>query len=458
MRSLTLKLMLAFMLVGLIGAVVAAAFSQVATRTEFNRARLLDAQDRFANRVLEYYEVFGSFEGVNDWLLANPPDDRPPLGVFQPQPAPGSRPPPLFLLLDLDYRAMTRAPEVRTGQIYPERERLNIRPVMFEGKKVGYIKYLGGEAGLTDREAQLLSRIYQGLALAGVVATLVALVVGAVLARNLTRPARALTHAIHAMRDGQLQQDVKVQSRDELGELTRAFNQMSAQIAHEQHLRKQMTADIAHELRTPLTVISGYLEAMSNGTLPVTPTRLQTVFTQATHLQHLVEDLRTLSLADAGELRLNRQAITPEALLRHTAQFYEAQAAQGQVRLTVTVAPDLPTLYGDRDRLLQVLGNLVSNALRHTPPAGTIALSAALANKHVQLTVQDSGEGIPPDVLPHIFDRFYRGDSARNTAYNTASTGLGLAIVKSLVQAHNGDIIATSVLGQGTTFCIHLPI
>lgn len=457
MRSLTLKLVLAFMLTGLIGASVAAVFSRIATRTEFNRARLLDAQDRFINRTLEYYEIFGSFDGLNDWLVANPPNDAPPQGIFQPQPAPGTRPPPLFLLLDLNYRVMTRSPETRIGQIYPPNDRVNLQPIVFEGKQVGYVKYLGGEAGLTDRESQLLGRIYQGLALAGLVATLVALGVGAVLARNLTRPARALTHAIHAMRDGQLQQAVKVQSRDELGELTRAFNQMSAQIAHEQQLRKQMTADIAHELRTPLTVISGYLEAMSNGTLPVTSTRLQTVFTQATHLQRLVEDLRTLSLADAGELRLNRQSIASETLLRQTAEFYEAQAAQSQVRLTVTVESNLPQFQGDLDRLLQVMGNLVSNALRHTPPAGTIVLAARWVDAQVQLTVQDSGEGIAPDALPHIFDRFYRGDSARNTAHNTASTGLGLAIVKSLVQAHGGDITATSVLGQGTTFCIRLP-
>lgn len=459
MKSLTFKLVLAFMLVGLIGAGVAAAFSQVATRTEFNRARLLDTQDRFVARTLEYYEIFGTFEGVNDWLAANPPDNaNPPVGgLFQPPPNNQNRPPPLFLLLDLNYRAMTRSPEIRQYEALPVNQRTGLSPVIFEGKRVGYVKYLGGEARLSDRESQLLNRIYQGLGLAAVAATIAALVVGVVLARTLTRPTRALITAIHAMRDGHLQQAVKVQSKDELGELSRAFNQMSAQIAHEQQLRKHMTADIAHELRTPLTVISGYLEAMSSGTLPVTPTRLQTVFAQANHLQHLVDDLRTLSLADAGELRLNRQPVVPEALLRQTVAFFESQAAQNQIDLNFAVEPNLPEIALDRDRILQVLSNLVSNALRHTQPGGSICLSAKVKDQLLQLSVQDNGEGIAPDALQHIFERFYRADSARVSA-NTASTGLGLTIVKSIVRAHGGDISVASVLGQGATFNITLPL
>ena len=217
-----------------------------------------------------------------------------------------------------------------------------------------------------------------------------------------------------------------------------------------------MTADIAHDLRTPLTVIRGYAEALRDGDLPSSAATFETIYQEAEHLSYLIEDLRTLSLVDAGELTLNRQAVSPKDLLERTAAAHLPQAQQSGVTLHVDASVSLPSIHIDSDRLAQVLGNLVSNALRYTPERGQITLAARRQADGVQLTVQDTGVGIAPDDLPHIFDRFYRGDDARET--NEGESGLGLAIAKSLVEAHGGTISVTSTLGEGSVFAVALPV
>jgi signal transduction histidine kinase len=240
-----------------------------------------------------------------------------------------------------------------------------------------------------------------------------------------------------------------------LGQLAQAFNQMSAAVARANQLRRQMTADIAHDLRTPLSVISGYLEAIRDGELAPTPTRLEAIYAEAQQLNRLVADLRTLSLADAGELSLNRQPVSVPELLARVATAYTHQAGQRQVSLSVQVAGDLPAINADPDRLVQVLGNLVSNALRYTLVGGQITLGAAQPQAgQVRLWVQDTGRGISAAELPHIFHRFYRTDKARQQT--EGESGLGLAIAKAIVEAHGGTIAVESEPGQGTTFMILL--
>ncbi len=216
-----------------------------------------------------------------------------------------------------------------------------------------------------------------------------------------------------------------------------------------------MTADIAHDLRSPLTVMAGYLEALRDGVLQPTAERFEMMHQEARYLRRLVEDLRTLSLADAGELTLMRQPVLPSELLARTRAAHEPQARQLGIDLRLAASDDVPPVEADPERLAQVLDNLVSNALRHTPAGGWIALGAAPNTGHVLLTVQDSGEGIAPEQLPHIFDRFYRGDPARQT--DEGESGLGLAIAKSLVELHGGHISVESQQGRGTTFRISLP-
>jgi signal transduction histidine kinase len=257
------------------------------------------------------------------------------------------------------------------------------------------------------------------------------------------------------MSRGELEQQVPVRSADELGMLTQAFNQMSADLTRSNALRRQMTADIAHDLRTPLTVITGYIEALRDGVLKPTADRFEAMHAEAQQLKRLVDDLRTLSLADAGELPLARQAIAPRTLLERLAAAFNHRAEQGSITLAVAADAALPAVNVDIERMVQVLENLVSNALRHTPAGGQIILSARTAAGATQLIVQDTGEGIPADVLPHIFDRFYRGDVSRSE--QGSESGLGLAIAKSIVEAHGGTITAASTLGHGTTFTVTIP-
>ena len=216
-----------------------------------------------------------------------------------------------------------------------------------------------------------------------------------------------------------------------------------------------MTADIAHDLRTPLTVLYGYLEALRDGALPPTPARFEMLFAEVKQLNGLVEDLRTLSLADAGELILQRIQIAPAALLERTVTSFAKQARDKGINLTMNTTDGLPDLFLDAERMTRVLGNLVSNALRHTPADGHITLKAQAREGAVQIRVEDTGEGIPAEALPNIFKRLYRVDAARTQ--REGETGLGLAIAQKIVEAHGGTIGVESALGQGTTFTITLP-
>ena len=231
---------------------------------------------------------------------------------------------------------------------------------------------------------------------------------------------------------------------------------MSEELEHSNRLRRKMTADIAHDLRTPLSVIMGYTEALNDGKLEPTPEMFDTLHTETQHLSRLVDDLKTLSLADAGELPLIYQRIAPDVLLKRTASAHKVQAEQQDIAIQVQAAPELPEIEVDVERMVQVLGNLMSNALRYTLPGGQITLASGRAGEQVWLSVADNGEGIPAEDLPHVFERSYREDKARR--HPEVETGLGLSIAKSLVEAQGGTISAASEIGIGTTFTIHLPV
>ena len=256
------------------------------------------------------------------------------------------------------------------------------------------------------------------------------------------------------MAAGELGIQVPVRTNDEVGELADSFNQMSSDLAQATRARRQMTADIAHDLRTPLSVILGYTEALSDGKLEGAPETYEVMYKEAQHLSHLIDDLRLLSLADTGELPLNRRPVAPQDLLERTSASHQPQAASKAIDLLVDAAPSLPKINVDPERLAQVLNNLVSNALRHTPEGGQIILSAEQRDNHILLKVMDTGSGIPAEDLPYIFNRFYRGDQARR---QTGESGLGLAIARSIIQAHGGTITVDSTVDVGSTFTIMLP-
>ncbi|MEU5844978.1 sensor histidine kinase [Saccharopolyspora shandongensis] len=276
----------------------------------------------------------------------------------------------------------------------------------------------------------------------------------ALAASRLVRPIDAITTAARRMGGGDRSARVSTSTRGEIGELAAAFNAMSEQVERTEQQRKTMVSDIAHELRTPLVNVRGWLEAAQDGVATLDQPLVASLLEETLLLQHLIDDLQDLALADAGKLRVYPEPVHVGALLEQVAAAHRGRADAGGVELVVTVEDD-PDLTADPTRLRQALGNLVSNALRYTPSGGWVALSARRAGDEVAIEVADTGVGITAAALPHVFDRFWRAEKSRNR--HGGGSGLGLAITHHLVDVHGGRIAVRSTVGVGTTFTIHLP-
>ncbi len=320
----------------------------------------------------------------------------------------------------------------------------------------------GAMHGPSQMQQRTLDRINSAVLLGGGVALLAALVIGFVVFRTITHPIDQLSHAAHSLARGDLSARVAAtphSSRlgdDELTELGATFNVMAGSLQKAETLRRDMTADIAHELRTPLAVMRGNLEAMLDGVYPPDAEHLQPVLNQVHLLTRLVEDLRTLALAEAGQLPLSKRPIELNQLIESTLASFQAQASAQRVTLTATPLDLVPAIDVDADRVQQTLGILIANALRHTPADGSIKVTLRRDATQAIIEVADSGAGIPPEDLPHVFERFYRADKSRSR--ESGGSGLGLAIAKSIVQAHGGTISATSEVGHGTCVRFTLPL
>ena len=446
-RSLAFKLTLAFLLVGLIGAVLMAFFLTQNTQRRFDQ--FIEDRDRysFVHMLAQHYQANGNWTGVEAVF------DR---ERFQ-LPAPASRLAAL-VLSDKDGQVVfSQGDDEAIGELIKYDRRRGV-PVRVDGNVVGWLLLAPfPRRPLPDSpEASFLTDMTRAIIYSALGATAIALLLGLLLARTLTRPIRELTAATQALAKGELGQQVSVRAWDEMGQLAASFNQMSADLARASQLRRQMTADIAHELRTPLSLILGYTESLSDGKLPATQETFDIMYDEAQHLSRLIDDLRILSLADAGELPLTRRPVDPQALLERAFLAHVHEVQRQGISIQIEASPDLPQVEVDPGRMAQVLANLMSNALRHTPEGGQITLSAAAQGEKVYLRVQDSGVGISPEELPHIFERFYRGDKSRQR--HAGESGLGLAIARSIVEAHGGSLSVESMLGQGTTLSIALPL
>jgi len=247
-------------------------------------------------------------------------------------------------------------------------------------------------------------------------------------------------------------------SRNQFGRLARSFNRMTEELQRSDQLRRSLTADVAHELRTPLHIIQGNLEGILDGVYEPTGEHIEATLDETRMLARLIDDLHTLSQAEAGQLSLHRETVDVAELLADVETSFSGLAAAKEIDLSVSCAGDPAGLavFGDVDRLDQVLNNLVINALRHTPPGGQVTVGADRSAGDVRIVVADTGVGIPAEDLPYIFERFWRGDASR-THVDGAGAGLGLAIAKQLVEAHQGTITADSTTGLGTQFTITLP-
>ena len=451
LRSLTFKWSVTLLLSSLIGVILVGLFAYRTTINEYDRLRVEQARSAVVSQLTTYYQTNGSWDGLERWLRQNGPSPDQPYQYG---------PPRLFALANMDGIVVLGNGPFHVGNHATAAQIEQGVPIMSGDQQIGTLLLGIPPPQLDPREQGYLNRTNTALLVGAVGAIAVALLVGLVLSRQFLRPLSELRDAIAGMRRGELNQRVAVRSRDELGELAETFNQMSAQLHRANQLRQQMTADVAHDLRTPLMVITGYLEALSDGTLQPTPARFQAMNNEATLLKRLIEDLRTLSLADAGELKLIMEQVQPRDLLQQVKQSFEPIAQQQEVTLTVNSDDTLPDLQIDRERMAQVLGNLVSNALRYTPQGGSITLSATLSAASqpdaLQLKVQDTGTGIDPEKLPNIFERFYRIEESRHQISD--ESGLGLAIAKSIVESHGGTISAASQPGVGTVMTIKLPL
>ncbi len=282
---------------------------------------------------------------------------------------------------------------------------------------------------------------------------------GGLVFRRMSGPWADVMAAADAVAEGDLSVRLREDNPGEFGRLASSFNRMTAQLEADEEQRRNLTADVAHELRTPLHIIQGNLEGILDGVYQPTPEHITATLEETRLLARLVNDLQTLSLAEAGQLQLHREQVAVRDLFGDTVTGFAGPAAEAGVELRVEFPTDGEELQlsADPDRLEQVLNNLVANALRYTPPGGTVTLRAQAVANGVRLVVQDTGRGIPAEDLAHIFDRFWKGDRSRVRKEGSGS-GLGLPIARQLVQAHGGQIWSESQPGQGTSFTIELPL
>lgn len=472
MRSLIFKLMGAFLLVIAIGAVVISLLTSLATQSAFNLYTTRSGQawaQSLAPVLADYYAQKNDWQGVDEFLQSGLTPGGMGAGHMMGQGRGfgannammgnnmmGQR----LVLTDSQGVVVSDTGGELVGKVLPPEEIDHGQPVLLEGRQIGTLIVSPNyqfEQGTPASD--FLGSVNRSILTSVVIAGILALILGAGLFIQITAPMRKLQKAASSIAAGDLSQRVEVRSKDEIGQLGEAFNSMAESLARAETQRRHMIADVAHELRTPLAVIQANAEGMLDGVLPFDAEQVNAIYKETLLLNRLVGDLRLLSLAEAGELTLERQPTAPGALVEQVVEHMKSQAAQRGIRLEGKFQSGLPERALDSDRITQVLTNLIGNALRYTPPDGTILVGAsALPDGRVEITVTDSGPGILPEDLPHIFDRFYRADKSRARA--SGGSGLGLAIVKQLVEAHGGQVSVESPAyaqeRNGTRFTIIL--
>lgn len=447
MRSIAVRFMLAFVAVSLISTLLIVAFTRWRSREEFRTFLIDENRPGVEGAFSDYYHQHGSWAGISGSNFL-----RHQIPMAAPQFDPGP-----FTLVDSSTNRVVLAGEgYQVGKMIPSTDLPNGVPIQADNKTVGLLiinrpVYRIGPPGST-----FLDRFNLQILLGGLIGIGLALFLAVVLARTLTRPIRELTAATQVVSEGAEGHQVPVRSRDELGQLAASFNRMSADLVRSLKLRRQMTADIAHELRTPLSIILGHAEAVHDGVLPASAETFEIIREEAERLEHLVDDLHTLSLADAGELKLDLMPCAPYGLLLDLKRIYAHQAAQKKIALQVQAATDLPAIQADPQRLKEVFTNILDNAFRYTPAGGQIVLAAKVVAAEVEFITRDSGPGLAPADLELIFERFHRLQNSRGR--DEGGSGLGLAIARSIVEKHHGSIWAESQPGEGLTIVLRLPV
>lgn len=443
-RSLLFRLIAAFSVVIIIGLLAVFVFVTWSTAAEFERFKQrLDAQRATDLRaaLTGYYVASGAWTGVQPYVvhIGDMWDWR-------------------IIVADASGAVVADSAQFESGE--PEDTAFTSFPIVLPlGERQRYGTLYVEPQATPGAERALLSVALQRIGLFLLLALLIAFAASVALAWFLSRrtlaPVQALRLAVQKLGAGDLTQRVQVTDRGELGELGAAFNAMADALEHMNHVQRQMIADVAHELRTPLSNIRGYIEAVRDRILEPDEETIATLDEEAVLLSRLVDDLQELSIVEAGQMTLARQPEDIAELISHTTDAMATTAAGRNIRLERRVEGGLPPVTMDYHRISQVLRNLLDNALAHTGEGGCITVEAIRIGENIQVSVSDTGEGIEPEDLPYVFDRFYRADKSRTRA--TGGSGLGLTISKGLVEAHGGRLQVRSRRGQGSTFYFELP-
>lgn len=442
--------------------------------------RLADAQFRryvtnnslrlagsMAERLLTYYQRNGSWIGIADAIAeleaGAPPGDVSVWFGFRPPADPNAVRRVEVILANARGRVVYHNTHALENKRLDSRE-LDSSYAIYDPEServVGYLLLsLPARDLLGPMERQFITRFQRLVGISGIVAVLVAMVAGVLFSLNLTAPLRRVAEAAKAVAAGDFTKRVPVQGGAEIAQVAANFNEMTEALQEAERLRQNMVADVAHELRTPLSVVQGSLRAILDDVYPLSKEEIAHLYDETRLLSRLTEDLRELAQADAGQLRLHPVSVEVSDWLTRAALKFGPAAEMKGISLEIDVPDDLGTIQADPDRLSQVLANLVSNALRHTPEGGRIQVSARkrldLDAPAVEISIADNGEGISSDELARIFERFHRVDRSRSREHG--GSGLGLSIAQSLVQMHGGAIWAESELGHGATFIFQIPL
>jgi two-component system OmpR family sensor kinase len=470
MNRLWVQLTLAFTLVILVAVSSIAVLIQSRTGVEFRQYITHSGMQASGSGMLElvaYYDQEGSWDGV-DSLLSEMIFVGGPMGMPLPMQSRDRRPGRMgggleVLLADAAGRIVYDSTEKDKGKRLSSGERARALPISRDDGEdvIGYL--LLSLPRSPDRlgalEERFLDRMRDVLMAGAAVAVVLGLVAGALLSRRLAAPLQRLAAAARAVGAGDLSQQVRVEGSAEIAEVGLAFNDMTAALEEEERLRQNLMADVAHELRTPLSVVQGNLRAILDDVFPLDLAEISRLYDETRLLSRLVDDLRELALADAGQLRLNLRPTDIATVLQTTAESFSVAAETQDVSLNVELADALPVVEADPDRLAQVLRNLLVNAVRHTPAGGAVTVSASTRGNAVEVAVSDTGEGIAPEDVRHVFDRFWRADRSRTRGDGSpGGTGLGLPIAQSLVEAHGGRIWLESEPANGSVVRFTIPL
>jgi signal transduction histidine kinase len=475
MKSLRSRLTFTHALVAFIAVAIVAVLATLLIRAAFNRFAPQADANNLATQLSDRYQQSGGWDGVEVRLRRarqDPRFDQTPLGQLI-----RSRRVQVF---DEQDRLIFDSAGPGQRRLVPRIPGGTDSSIIVDARTVGTVVVAGDRTILNQQERSFLSVVYLSVIGGSALAGVIALVVGLLITGRVTRPLRSLKDAAQRLALGARHEPLAVPPDKELAELAISFNTMAAELEHQQQLRRQLVADIAHELRTPLSVLRLQLEGLEDGIEQPTPAALHSLAEEVGLLTRLVDDLRLLSLADAGQISLALDQVDAGAMLERAVTTATARARQQQIELRTEPPPTQLSATADPQRLAQILGNLIENALRYTPAGGQVTVRARaddrppIANRRppalgtetgssvvgrrssvVVFEVSDTGAGIPPDELPQIFERFYRTDKAR--ARETGGSGLGLAIVQRLVEMQGGQIWASSAVGRGTTFHVALP-